>query len=184
LNNQSNTILVTGGAGYIGSHTIVELINNGFDVISIDNYSNSTEKTYERINKITQRKIIFYELDVCNYEKLKSALQNHKNITGIIHFAALKSVPESVEKPELYKQNNMTSLANITRLMNELAIPNLIFSSSCSVYGNVQQLPVNELTPMAATESPYAETKLQGELFLENFIKKHNQQKSHLLALF
>lgn len=180
----SNTILITGGAGYIGSHTIVELIKSGFQVISLDNYSNSTEETYARIEKVTQTAVANYSIDICDYNALEKIIEQHKNIVGIIHFAALKSVPESVDKPLLYYKNNINSLLNVLEVMEEFNIPNIIFSSSCSVYGNVKELPVNEETIKAETESPYAFTKLTGEKILEDFIKTNKTKRAISLRYF
>lgn len=164
-----HTILVTGGAGYIGSHTIIELINNGFEIISADNYINSSSETYERIKKITGKNIQHYAIDLCDAELTKKLFSENPKIKGVIHFAALKSVPESVEKPLLYYRNNFGSLINILECLKQFTIPHFIFSSSCSVYGNVKQLPVNEGTPTGDVECPYAYTKLAGERIIQDF---------------
>lgn len=170
-------VLVTGGSGYIGSHTLIELLEDGgFEVVSIDNYLRSTPKTYSRIEEITGKKVNHYEVDLCDLEATRSVFKKEKDITGIIHFAALKMVGESVEKPLLYYQNNNQSLLSILTCMQEFGIDNLIFSSSCSVYGNVNQLPVNEQTPLSKAECPYAHTKQMGEEIIEHYLKVHNQK--------
>ena len=164
--NNSDTIIVTGGAGYIGSHTIIELLEQtDFRVISLDNYSNSTEDTYRRINEITgkRNRLAWFKVDLCNKEELMYTLKQTNSIQGIIHFAAFKSVPESVADPLLYYHNNMEGLVNILYLCREKKIKNFIFSSSCSVYGNIKTLPVTEKVELREAESPYAHTKQMGE---------------------
>jgi len=178
-------VIVTGGAGYIGSHTIIELIQNtSYKVVSIDNYINSSSQTYDRIEKVTGKKIEYKELDLCNKEALFDAFKDEMNIVGIIHFAALKSVPESVEKPSLYYNNNLQSLINVIDFCREKEIPNLIFSSSCSVYGNIDSLPVTENTPFSKAESPYAHTKQIGEEMLEMYAKSGVNFKTLALRYF
>jgi UDP-glucose 4-epimerase len=164
-------VLVTGGCGYIGSHTICDLDVHDFEVLSLDSYLRSNADTISRINKITQQKIENYSLDLCDKEALFSFFSEHKNIDGIIHFAALKSVPESVEQPLLYYKNNLDSLLNLLAACNEFDIKHFVFSSSCSVYGNVEKLPVTEATPMGEAECPYAHTKQIGEQIIEHFAK-------------
>jgi len=165
-------ILVTGGAGYIGSHTILEILSgNKWDVISADNYSNSSADTFTRIKSITGKNVRNYTIDLCNKEKATTIFKEHRDISAIIHFAAFKSVPESVEKPELYRHNNMDSLANMLWCVKEFNIPHFIFSSSCSVYGQIDKLPVNEDTPFNKALSPYGETKQKGEEMLMDFCK-------------
>lgn len=169
------SILITGGAGYIGSHTIIDLIENGYDdIISIDNYSNSSPKTFERIEKITGKHIKNYIVDCCDLTALQQVFHKEPYITGIIHFAAFKAVGESVEKPLKYYHNNIQSLVNILECTREFKIPNLIFSSSCSVYGNIDTLPVTENSPLPPAESPYAYTKQIGEQMLIDFLKNEN----------
>lgn len=163
-------ILVTGGCGYIGSHTIIDLLDNGFEVVSIDSYLRSSAATMDRIKKITRKKIKNHAIDLCDFSAVDSIFQQEK-IDGIIHFAALKSVPESVADPLLYYQNNLTSLNNLLQLTEKYSVKNFVFSSSCSVYGNVEKLPVTEDTPMAKAESPYAHTKQIGEEIIENLAK-------------
>jgi len=180
------TIIVTGGAGYIGSHTIIELINQTtYDIISIDNFSNSTPQTFDRIEAITGKRIRNLNVDICNLEALEFAISSVKSpIVGIIHFAAFKAVGDSVLNPLSYYHNNLESLVNVLKICKLKKIQNFIFSSSCSVYGNVDQLPVTEETPFAPAESPYAHTKQIGEEILINFTKSEHTFKSVLLRYF
>ena len=179
-----HTILVTGGAGYIGSHTILELLEKtNFEVISIDNYSNSSCETYDRIQQITGKEIEHYSFDLCDKEELFKFLRS-KKISGIIHFAAFKSVPESVENPYKYYTNNITSLLNIIEGCNEFSISNLIFSSSCSVYGNIENMPVSETSFLNIAESPYAHTKQIGEEILEQCAKTSSKFQTIALRYF
>jgi UDP-glucose 4-epimerase len=166
----NNCILVTGGSGYIGSHTIVELLEKGFEVISVDNQSNSSISAYENIFKITGKRIMHYSIDVCEQELLEKIFKQH-HFSGIIHFAAFKAVGESVEFPLKYYHNNINSLINILELSKKYNVNNLIFSSSCSVYGNIDKLPVDENTPLPNAESPYAYTKQIGEIILKDVCK-------------
>ncbi len=169
-------IIVTGGCGYIGSHTIVDLIQKGFEVISIDNFSRSDKKMLEGIYKITGKRIVNYEIDLCDFDSTKKVFEENKNISGIIHFAAYKAVGESVEQPLLYFRNNLISLINILECANEFKVPNFIFSSSCSVYGDVKTLPVNEETPLPEAASPYGRTKQIGEQIIFDTAKACNTQ--------
>ena len=174
-------ILVTGVTGYIGSHTAIELLKReDVEVIGVDNLMNSQKETLERIHKITGKHLKFYELDLCDRSSTFSVFQKEGNIDGIIHFAALKAVGESVEKPLLYYRNNLDSLINVLEASKEFGVDNFIFSSSCSLYGNVSQLPVNEETPLSKTESPYAHTKLVGEEILRATIKVQDIKVSSL----
>ncbi len=183
--NTKNTIIVTGGAGYIGSHTIIELLENtNFNVISIDNYSNSSAKTFNRIEKITGKKVRNYEVDICDKMELTKIFENETNIAGIIHFAAYKSVPESVMNPYKYYYNNINSVLNILECCLKFNINNFIFSSSCSVYGNINQLPVKEDTPLGKSESPYAYTKQVGEAIIQDYAKAYPNIQSIALRYF
>jgi UDP-glucose 4-epimerase len=165
-------ILVTGGCGYIGSHTIIELLQKtNFDIISVDNLSNSSLDAAKRIETISKRQIKTIIAELCDLEATQKIFEQNPNIVGVIHFAALKSVPESVANPLLYYKNNLLSLANILDCCDKYAVNKLIFSSSCSVYGEVKQLPVNEDTPLQKTESPYAYTKQVGEEMIKDFVK-------------
>lgn len=165
-------ILITGGTGYIGSHTAIELIgDNRFEVISIDNLVNSSADAVDRIENITGKRIKNYEVDLVNLEAVRSVFQENPDIVGVIHFAALKSVGESVEKPLWYYHNNFEGLINILKCCEEFEVMNFIFSSSCSIYGNIDKLPVTEETPVTETESPYAQTKWMGERIIKDFCK-------------
>ena len=178
-------IIVTGGAGYIGSHTIIELIENtDFEIISIDNFSNSSAKTYDRIEQITKHRVKSYNVDLCDLEETEKVFQNEKDIVGIIHFAAFKSVPESVANPHKYYHNNINSLLNVLELCVKYKVNNFIFSSSCSVYGNISTLPVDENTPLNKALSPYAYTKQIGERILEDYSKVHSNLKIIALRYF
>ena len=178
------TILVTGGAGYIGSHTIVDLIENGFDVISIDNFSNSNAKVFEGIKKITNQSVINYEIDLTNLDDTRNVFINNPKIDGIIHFAAYKAVGESVEKPLEYYHNNMNSLINILKCVDEFRVQHFVFSSSCTVYGNPDESCVTEQTPQQAAASPYGYTKQIGERIIEDFIKINPNKNAILLRYF
>lgn len=156
-------ILVTGGCGYIGAHTIVDLIENGFDVISADNNSRSNENILEAVEKITGKSVKNYKVDLCIYDDTVAIFQENPGIVGIIHFAAYKAVGESVEKPLLYFENNLNSLINILKCADEFSVPNFVFSSSCTVYGNPDSIPVTEETFMKPAESAYGATKQMGE---------------------
>ncbi|MFN5459609.1 MAG: UDP-glucose 4-epimerase GalE [Bacteroidota bacterium] len=178
-------VLVTGGSGYIGSHTIIELLRKkDLEVISIDNYSNSNDNTYERIKNITGSEITYHPIDICDLNALKKVFSLHPDISGIIHFAAFKSVGESVEKPLKYYSNNLNGLINLLRVCKEYKVNNFIFSSSCSVYGNTSILPVTESTPFAKAESPYANTKQMGEEIIEHFVNANPNIKVISLRYF
>jgi UDP-glucose 4-epimerase len=167
-------ILVTGGTGYIGSHTIVDLIENGFDVISIDNFSRSTTIALAGIEKITGKKIKNYTVDLKNFDETRAVFQENTDINGIIHFAAYKAVGESVEEPLRYYENNMFGLINLLKCVQEFSIPNFVFSSSCTVYGNPDVIPVTESSAIKTAESPYGATKQMGEVVIKDFSKVVN----------
>lgn len=164
-------ILVTGGTGYIGSHTIVDLIENGFDVISIDNFSRSTTIALAGIEKITGKKVKNYTVDLKNFDETQAVFQENPDINGIIHFAAYKAVGESVEEPLRYYENNMFGLINLLKCVQEFSIPNFVFSSSCTVYGNPDTIPVTESSPIKPAESPYGATKQMGEVVIKDFTR-------------
>jgi UDP-glucose 4-epimerase len=169
-------ILVTGGCGYIGSHTIVDLVENDFDVISVDNNSRSSPRILEGIEKITGKKVKNYKVDLCNFDDTFAIFQENEDIEAIIHFAAYKSVGESVEQPLLYFENNLLSLINLLKCVQEFHIPYFVFSSSCTVYGNPDVIPVTELTPPKPGESPYGYTKQMGEQIINEFSKANPSQ--------
>jgi UDP-glucose 4-epimerase len=176
-------ILVTGGCGYIGSHTIVDLIQHGYDVISADNNSRSNLKILEGVEKIIGKKIKNYHVDLCIFDDTHAIFQENPDIIGIIHFAAYKAVGESVENPLLYYSNNLNSLINILRCCEEFAVPNFVFSSSCTVYGNPDSSPVTEESPMKKAESPYGSTKQMGEEIVQQTANSNHIQ-SILLRYF
>ncbi|HNI45949.1 MAG TPA: GDP-mannose 4,6-dehydratase, partial [Chitinophagales bacterium] len=156
-------IAVTGACGYIGSHTLVDLIQHGFEVISIDNNSRSTPEILEGVTAITGKIVPHYPIDMCQLDDLEQVFVQNPDIVGVIHFAAYKWVGESVDKPLLYYHNNLQALLNLLKCIQKFDIPYHVFSSSCSVYGNPDALPVTEETPLALAESPYAMTKQIGE---------------------
>lgn len=179
------TIIVTGGAGYIGSHTIIELLNNtDHRVISIDNFSNSTPASYERIKQLTSRSFETLNFDLCDSAEIEKQLSGIDQIDGVIHFAAFKSVPQSVADPALYYHNNIASLNNLLIHAKKKQIRNFIFSSSCSVYGNSRELPVTEQTPLQKAESPYGHSKQIGEEMIGFFAKANPDFKTVLLRYF
>lgn len=176
-------ILVTGGCGYIGSHTIVDLMENGFEVISVDNNSRSTESLLKGIKLITGREVKNYKVDLCSFDETYAVFQENPDIKGIIHFAAYKAVGESVEKPLMYYENNLFSLINILKCATEFEIPNFIFSSSCTVYGNPDSIPVTEHSPIKPAESPYGATKQMGEQMVSD-VSTSTDMKAVLLRYF
>ncbi|MDP2387257.1 MAG: UDP-glucose 4-epimerase GalE [Bacteroidota bacterium] len=180
---KKKTILVTGGSGYIGSHTIIELFTNGFDVVSIDNQSNSSLDAYKHVERISGKKVDHYSVDLCDIDATRKIFEKY-SFGGIIHFAAYKAVGESVENPLKYYHNNISSLVTILSLSKEFSVSNLIFSSSCSVYGNVTTLPVDENTALPKAESPYAFTKQIGEVMLDDFCKINSDFNAIALRYF
>jgi UDP-glucose 4-epimerase len=177
-------ILVTGGTGYIGSHTVVELQQAGYDVIIVDDLSNSGIGVLENIKKITGITPGFEQFDLSEREKTNNFFQDHSDIVAIIHFAASKAVGESVEKPLLYYRNNLVSLMNILENQVKNNIPNIVFSSSCTVYGQPDKLPVTEQTPRKDAESPYGNTKRVNEDILKDSIAANPQLKGIALRYF
>lgn len=166
-------ILVTGGTGYIGSHTVVELQNSGYDVVIADNLSNSYEYVVDRIEQITGKRPEFYCIDLTDAEKTAALFKQHADLSGIIHFAAYKAVGESMEKPLMYYRNNLVSLLNILEGMKENNIKNLVFSSSCTVYGQPDELPVKETSPIKEAWSPYGNTKQMSEDIIRFAVNAH-----------
>ncbi len=162
------TVLVTGASGYIGSHTIIDLLSQNYKVIGLDNQINSTLKAYKRIESISGKNIKTYEVDLKEKEKLRQVFIENPDIQAIIHFAALKSVDESVEQPTLYYENNIVGMIYLLQLQVEYNVPFHIFSSSCTVYGNSKDMPVTESSPWMPAESPYGLTKQVGEQILAN----------------
>ncbi|MBE0636979.1 MAG: UDP-glucose 4-epimerase GalE [Bacteroidales bacterium] len=166
-----NKILVTGGTGYIGSHTVVELQAKGFGVMVVDNLSNSVIEVLDHISAITGARPAFEQLDLADREKTLAFFQRNKDISAVIHFAASKAVGESVEKPLMYYHNNLFSLINILQGMMDNGIENLVFSSSCTVYGQPEKLPVDENAPVQLAMSPYGNTKQISEEIISDTTK-------------
>ena len=185
-NKMKETILVTGGTGFIGSHTTVELIQNGYDVVIVDNLSNSNASVVDGIEKITGVRPEFEKVDCCDYAAMENVFEKHKGISGIIHFAASKAVGESVQKPLLYYRNNINSLINLLELMPKHGVKGIIFSSSCTVYGqpSAENLPVTEKAPMQKALSPYGNTKQVNEEIIQDYIHSGAPIKSIILRYF
>jgi UDP-glucose 4-epimerase len=176
-------ILVTGGCGYIGAHTILDLIESGYDPICVDNNSRSTTALLEGVKNITGNSVKNYKVDLCNFDDTYAIFQENIGIEGIIHFAAYKAVGESVENPLMYFENNLESLINILKCALEFNVPNFIFSSSCTVYGSPDEIPVTEKSPLNPAESPYGVTKQMGEEIVREATKQGDTQ-SILLRYF
>lgn len=178
------TILVTGGTGYIGSHTVVELQNNGYNVVIIDNLSNSRADVVDNIEKVSGVRPAFEKLDCLDYEGLDALFAKYPGIKGIIHFAASKAVGESVQKPLMYYRNNLVSLINLLELMPKHGVEGIIFSSSCTVYGQPDILPVTEEAPIKTAESPYGNTKQINEEIVQDYVKSGAPVNAILLRYF
>lgn len=179
-----NKILVTGGAGYIGSHTVVELQNAGYDVVIIDNLSNSTVDSIDGIERITGKRPIFEQIDCNDLDNMRRIFESYHDIVGVIHFAASKAVGESVQKPLLYYRNNLNSLINLLDLMNQFNVENIVFSSSCTVYGEPDINPIDETAPIKPAESPYGNTKQINEEIIQDFVRSGSNVKSIILRYF
>ena len=177
-------ILVTGGTGYIGSHTVVELQNRGYKVIIADNLSNSYQNVVDKIESITGQRPEFEKLDFSETQKTNNFFDKHRDIKGIIHFAAFKAVGESVENPLMYYHNNLVSLMNILHNMTVHGIQNIVFSSSCTVYGQPENLPVSEDAPIQKAWSPYGNTKQISEEIIQDTIKADDRLKGIALRYF
>jgi UDP-glucose 4-epimerase len=175
-------ILVTGGTGYIGSHTVLELLNSGFNVVVMDNLSNSNKASLKRVEQITGKNIGFYQLDLLDKEGLKT-LFNENKFDAVIHFAGLKAVGESVEKPLFYYQNNVTGTLNLCEIMQEYGVLNMVFSSSCTVYGEPDVVPITEDESLSAV-NPYGQTKLTIEYILKDLYRSDNRFNISLLRYF
>jgi len=180
----SKKILVTGGCGYIGGHTIVDLIQNGFDVICVDDLSRGSLKMLEGIEKIVGRPIKNYKVDLCDLDDTEAIFLENPDLEGVIHFAAFKSVPESVDQPLMYFKNNLNSLINLLQCAEDFDVDNFVFSSSCSVYANTTWRPVSENAPIPEPESPYARTKQMGEAICRDFTFIHKDFNTILLRYF
>lgn len=177
-------ILVTGGCGYIGGHTIVDLMDNGFEVISVDDLSRGSLRMLHGIESIVRKPVKNYKVNLCNLEDTQAIFIENPDIVGIIHFAAYKSVPESVAEPLKYYRNNINSLVNILQCAKDYGVQHFVFSSSCSVYGNPDSLPVDENAVLKEAESPYARTKQMGEAICSDFSKQYEQFNTVLLRYF
>jgi len=177
-------IFVTGGTGYIGSHTVVELQKNGYDVIIADNLVNSSLEVLDGIEKITGIRPEFEEIDLTDGEVTRDFFARHSDIRAVIHFAALKAVGESVSKPLEYYFNNLNSLMNVLTCMREFKVPNLVYSSSCTVYGQADVLPVTEKTPRHEAESPYGNTKVMSEDIIRDLMRVEPDMKALALRYF
>ena len=175
-------ILVTGGTGYIGSHTCVELLNAGYEVVIIDNLSNSKKEVVSYIEKITGKKVPFYENDVCDKDALRKIFSENK-IDAIIHFAGYKAVGESVSKPLMYYRNNIDSTLSLLEVANEFGVKKIVFSSSATVYGKPKTLPIKEDFPLSTT-NPYGTTKLIIEGILRDLYKSDNSYSIAILRYF
>lgn len=177
-------ILVTGGTGYIGSHTVVELQNSGYEVVIVDNLSNSRADVVDNIAEVSGVKPAFEEVDCVDKEAMRKVFEKHGNIEAIIHFAASKAVGESVQKPLLYYRNNIVSLINLLELMPEFGVKGIVFSSSCTVYGEPDELPVTENAPIKPATSPYGNTKQINEEIICDAVKANPVFSAILLRYF
>lgn len=177
------SVLVTGGAGFIGSHTVVELLNAGYDVVIVDNFSNSKPSALKAIKKITEKDFKFYEVDILNKKKLDKVFEENKDIDSVIHFAALKAVGESVEKPIDYYINNVTGTLTLLKSMKEHNVKKIVFSSSATVYGDPHSVPIREDFPKHAT-NPYGQTKVMIEQILEDVYVSDKSWSVVLLRYF
>lgn len=177
-------ILVTGGTGYIGSHTVVELFNAGYEPIIIDNLSNSSISVLDGIKAITKVPPTYENIDCKDYNSLERFFEKHQDMKAIAHFAAYKSVGESVSKPISYYRNNIVSLLNLLQLMPDFGIKNIVFSSSCTVYGQPDELPVTEQSPIKPATSPYGSTKQMCETILADVAVANPDMNSIILRYF
>ncbi len=175
-------ILVTGGCGYIGSHTCVELLESGYDVVIVDNLSNSKRDVVDKIEKITNKKVKFYEEDLCNYKELDNIFKKEK-VDAVIHFAGYKAVGESVEKPLMYYRNNIDSTLTLLEVMGKHNCKKIVFSSSATVYGKPKKLPITEDFPLSTT-NPYGSTKLMIEMILNDLYTSDNSWSIAILRYF
>ncbi len=183
MTNQKIKVVVTGACGYIGSHTLVDLIQSGYEVISIDSLDNSQESVLDAVNKITGKRVKNYAVDLSIQDAWKTIHRAEPDVQAIIHFAAFKAVGESVEQPLKYFHNNVGSLLEILKWIEFASIPYLIYSSSCTVYGETTDLPVTESTPFGNASSPYGRTKQIGEWMIQDFYKS-NKKKAISLRYF
>ena len=176
-------ILVTGGAGFIGSHTVVELLDAGYEVVVVDNLCNSSPKSLERVEEITGKKVKFYKVDILDKKGLSEVFEK-EDIESCIHFAGLKAVGESVEKPWLYYNNNITGTLTLIDVMNKYGVKNIVFSSSATVYGSPAEIPITEKCPKGEITNPYGQTKSMLEQVLSDIYKADNDWNVILLRYF
>ncbi len=176
-------ILVTGGTGYVGSHTVVELLNNNYDVVIIDNLYNSKRDVVDKVERITGKSLVFYEGDVCDRILLRKIFEEHK-IDAVIHFAGYKAVGESVQKPIMYYRNNIDSTLALCEVMKEYNVKNIVFSSSATVYGTPKSLPIKESAEVGHATNPYGETKIINERILSDLYYSDNSWNIALLRYF
>lgn len=176
-------ILVTGGVGYIGSHTVVELVAAGYEVVIIDNLFNAKEEVLDNINTLTGEKIAFHKVDCCDKEAMRAVYKAY-DFSAVIHFAAYKAVGESVEKPLEYYDNNLNSLINVLMLGREFGVNNIVFSSSCTVYGQPDVLPATEETPRKIAQSPYGKSKQMAEDIIEDSVLAYKNLRAIALRYF
>ena len=177
-------IIITGGAGYIGSHTAVALQESGFDVVVFDNLSNSSVESLDGVARITGARPVFEHIDCTDSVALRDAFARHRDAVGVIHFAALKAVGESVQQPLLYYRNNLDGLLNVLNCMIEFGVSNIVFSSSATVYGVPTVLPVTEETPLQPATSPYGQTKVIGETIIRDTVSAYSGVNATLLRYF
>lgn len=177
-------VIVTGGAGYIGSHTVLELLAAGHEVVCIDNFLNSHEHLWPNVEALAGRSISLYKVDLTDPVATEAVFAEHRDAAAVIHFAARIYVGESVQKPTLYFRQNLLSMLNVLDAMTIHGQQAFIFSSSCSVYGNPDELPVNESTPFGEAESPYARTKQMGEQILGDYVRAHPEVKGVIMRYF
>ena len=176
------TILVTGGCGYIGSHTTLELLNKGYDVVVVDNFSNSSYESLNRVQWLTGKKVTFYEADIRDSEKMENIFKSH-TFDAVIHFAAFKAVGESVRLPLKYYDNNISGTVELLRIMDKYNVKKIIFSSSATVYGDPERLPVDENCRLSTT-NPYGATKLMMEMIMQDLSKADKEWNIVLLRYF
>lgn len=176
-------ILVTGGVGYIGSHTVVELVAAGYEVVIIDNLFNAKKEVLDNINTLTGKNIAFHKVDCCDKEAMRAVYKEYE-FSAVIHFAAYKAVGESVEKPLEYYDNNLNSLINVLMLGREFGVNNIVFSSSCTVYGQPDVLPATEETPRKTAQSPYGKSKQMAEDIIEDSVLAYKNLRAIALRYF
>ena len=176
------TILVTGGCGYIGSHTVLELLNKGYEVVVVDNFSNSSFESLRRVQKITGKEVIFYEADIRDAEKMETIFATHR-FDAVIHFAAFKAVGESCKLPLKYYENNISGTVSLLQIMEKYGVKKVVFSSSATVYGDPEKLPLDENCRLSTT-NPYGSTKLMMEMIMQDLYKADNEWNIILLRYF